>query len=78
MTAGKLYVRPVEGCRGHVIVGITTAHLGRVHRVEQRAFGRMIAPGSLATFNVRKARWERLHSAYQSALESWRRVWGME
>lgn len=77
MTAGKLYVRAVEGGRGHVLVGITTEHLGRIHHAETRAFGRMVAPGSLETFKVRRSRWERLRRAYSAALQSWARVWGL-
>lgn len=77
MTAGRIYVREVPGARGHVLVGISTAHLGRLHHAETRAFGRMIAPGSLETFKVRRSRWDRLRSAYSAALQSWARVWGL-
>lgn len=77
MTAGKLYVREVPGSRGHVLVGISTAYLGRLEHAETRAFGRMIAPGSLATFKARRSRWERMRAAVNAARASWARVWGL-
>ncbi len=70
MTAGRLYVREI-GPRGHVLVGLTTAQLGRLERVEYRAFSRMVSPGSLETFKVRRARWQRL----RKAVDYWRAVW---
>ncbi len=76
MTAGRLYVREI-GPRGHVLVGITTARLGRMESVEVRAFERMIAPGSLETFKVRRARWKRLRKAVDYWRAVWARMWGI-
>lgn len=77
MTArAKLYVREI-GPRGHVLVGLTTAQLGRLERVEYRAFSRMVSPGSLATFNVRRDRWKKLRKAVNYWREQWARVWGI-
>lgn len=77
VTAGRIYVREVPGARGHVLVGISTAYLGRLEHAETRAFGRMIAPGSLATFKARRSRWERMRAAVNAARASWERVWGL-
>ncbi len=76
MTSGRLYVREI-GPRGHVLVSISTARLGRLESVETRAFARMVAPGSLETFNVRRARWAKLRKAVDFWRERWARMWGI-
>lgn len=80
MTAGKLYVREVPGARGHVMVGISTAHLGKLERVEDRAFDAMMHAASHAErsrFEHLVDRWKRLHAAVHAARGSWARMWGL-
>lgn len=77
MNAGRLYIRPVEGTRGHVVVGIATPHLGRVAEVEARAFDAMIRPVSDARYKHRLGRWRKLRAFYVRCLRSWERAWGL-
>lgn len=77
VSAGRIYVREVPGCRGHVVVGISTARLHKIEEAEVHAFAHMLKPVATPVFKHRVARWRRLRNAVLSARKSWAKLWGI-
>lgn len=78
MKAGRMYVREVEGGRGHVMVALTMESLHKLESAEVRAFGQMLKAAGIKPWPVyanKRARWQRLRKSVVDARKAFDRMW---